>query len=756
MTDKCFKILINGLVQGVGFRPFIYRLADAMALKGSVENNNNGVLINVICNNRELKEFILKIRSEAPEISRIVSIDYAECNEKIIDRFVIKQSSADTGVTQVSPDIAVCDKCLQDRANQSHRIMYPFINCTYCGPRFSIINALPYDRPNTTMKSFELCGKCRKEYSDPSDRRFHAQPVACNSCGPHYSYNNGSEKITGYSDILDKIVFHIRQGDIVALKSIGGYNLICDARCDEAVRRLRVIKQRPRKPFAVMVRNPEHAQRIAYIDKTEREALASWRRPIVILDAKKQLDLKYIAPDYGTIGVMLPYTPVHYDIFRMMPQISALVVTSGNKVNEPIIIDDSEAVEYFVSLNIPVVTYNRDIYNRIDDSVVRVIDGRMRVIRRARGFIPEPVLDKAQVDGVFAAGAEIISHFAFGCGDQIIGSQYIGSLEKEENVKFYLESYGKMKSLFGVIPKLVVTDAHPGYTATRLGERIAVNVPVSRMWHHHAHAVSVMVEYGIEENVLALCLDGTGFGPDGTIWGGELLKCNIESFERLYNLIPIPMPGGDVAAIQGWRMAVSLFVSVYGNTEKLPCSFVKRIGLDKIRVIEKMVRSKINSPLTSGAGRIFDAIASLTGIADTNTYEAEAPVLLEQFADRKIRDYYTYDARKGVDYSCLLGGILNDMKNGINVSVISAKFHNTFVRMWIDIIKQYSEKENIKVIVLSGGVMQNKIIASNLMAALREEKLTPLLPASVPCNDGGISIGQVAYGAAVLNDKSYA
>ena len=755
MTDKCFKIGINGLVQGVGFRPFIYRLANEMSLKGSVENNNSGVLINVNCNDRQLKEFIMRIRREAPEISNIVSVDYDECDSHIHDRFIINGSSADRGVTQISPDIAVCDKCLQERTSQPHRIMYPFINCTYCGPRFSIIDALPYDRPNTTMKSFELCGKCRGEYSDPADRRFHAQPVACNECGPHYTYRYGFEKITVYSNVLGKIVSHIKEGGIVALKSIGGYNLICNARCDEAVQRLRAIKQRPRKPFAIMVHNLAHAQQIAYIDSAEKDALTSWRRPVVILDAKKSLDLKYIAPRYSTVGVMLPYMPVHYDLFPLMPDVMAIVVTSGNKGNEPIMTSDLEAEEYFGSLDIPVVSYNREIYNRIDDSVVRVIDGRMRVFRRARGFIPEPVFDSGIVDGVFAAGAEIISHFAFGCGNQIIESQYIGSLEKEENVKLYSESYTKMKSLFSIEPKLVITDAHPGYVATRLGEGIARGTAVCRMWHHHAHAVSVMVEYGIDKTVLALCLDGTGFGPDGTIWGGELLKCDRDKFERLYNMVPVPMPGGDVAAIQGWRMAVSLFVSVYGNADKLPESFVKRIGIDKIRVIEKMVQRKINSPLTSGAGRIFDAVASLIGVSDNNTYEAEAPVLLEQITDRNVTDFYPFNSDRGVDYACMLDGILGDMKGGTKVSAISAKFHNTLVNMWINIIKEYSLKEGIQVVLLTGGVMQNKIVASNLLRGLENAGLTPMLPSMVPCNDGGIAIGQVAYGASILNNKDY-
>lgn len=756
MTDKCFKIGINGLVQGVGFRPFIYRLANEMSLKGSVENNNNGVAIDVDCNDMQLEEFIFRIRTEAPAISNIISIDYNECDRQVHDRFIIKGSSADSGVTQVSPDIAVCDKCLQDRKSQPHRIMYPFINCTYCGPRFSIIEALPYDRPNTTMRRFELCGKCGGEYFDPADRRFHAQPVACNDCGPHYTYRYGLEKITVYQDILRKVVSHIEEGGIVALKSIGGYNLICDAGCDDAVQRLRALKHRPRKPFAVMVNDLDQAQRIAHIDMAEKEALTSWRRPVVILDAKKYMDLKYIAPRYSTIGIMLPYMPVHYDLFSLMADTGVIVVTSGNKGNEPIMTDDLEAGEYFGSLSIPVVSYNREIYNRIDDSVVRVIDGSIRVLRRARGFIPEPVFDSGTVGGVFAAGAEIISHFAFGCGNQIIESQYIGSLEKEENVKFYSESYNKMKSLFSVKPKLVVTDAHPGYIATKLGEGIAHGVPVMRMWHHHAHAVSVMVEYGISKTVLALCLDGTGLGPDGTIWGGELLKCDRDNFERLYNMMPLPMPGGDIAAIQGWRMAVSLFVSVYGNAEKLPESFVKRIGIDKIRVIEKMAQRKINSPLTSGAGRIFDAIASLIGVSDNNTYEAEAPALLEQVTDRRVKDFYAFDTDRGVDYTCMLDGILHDMENGVKYSVISAKFHNTLVNMWINVIKEYSVKENIKVVLLTGGVMQNKIIASNLLAGLKSAGLTPMLPSAVPCNDGGIAIGQVAYGARILNNENYA
>lgn len=749
MVNNGYIIYVKGLVQGIGFRPFIYRVAKDMSLCGSVENNSAGVVIKLICDSIILDVFVGRIKAEAPKIARITDISFMPEYFPDCDDFKICKSTREKGITHVSPDIAICDECLTDRQMQPHRLSYPFTNCTYCGPRFTIIKNIPYDRVSTTMQPFAMCEKCADEYNNPMDRRFHAQPVACNNCGPHYQYYDRNRQIlNSYTSIFDQFVTDIEEGWIVAIKSLGGYNIVCDADNVEAVKWIRRIKDRPRKPFAVMVANVNEATKIAFVNETECEALTSWQRPIVILDRKIISKNDVIAPNYRTIGVMLPYMAIHHDFFAKSC-VRRLIVTSGNRGKEPIMIDDKDALKYFGSLNIPVISYNREIYNRIDDSIVQIVDNRMRVLRRARGFIPEPIFNDISVDGIFGVGAEIISHFAIGCRDQIIESQYFGSLEKIENEAFYKESYEKLSKLYFFEPRMIVTDMHPKYRSTLLGCKITGKASVTKMWHHHAHAVSAMVEYGLREKVIALCLDGVGYGTDGTMWGGELIKCDRTDFERLYHLPILPMPGGDKASLEPWRMAISLIYTVYGDLSALPPAFVKRIGEANIDVILRMIERGFNSPLSSGAGRLFDAVSSLLGVADKNSYEAEAPILLEQLANPE--NYETYN--DVASYKSLLDCILQDISDGVDRSIISSRFHNTLADMLVNVIVEFAGKEHISTIILTGGVFQNKLLATRFITLLREYGLNPLLPALIPCNDAGISIGQVAYGAEMLRSK---
>ncbi len=739
MGVEAYNINIYGLVQGVGFRPFIYRLANEMGLPGSVENCSDGVDIKLKCTQTELHKFIERVKNEAPEISIISDIKVSETIIDDTQDFRINGSHLSSGSTQVSPDIAICSQCLKDRENQTHRIDYPFINCTYCGPRFSIISRLPYDRNHTSMQPFKMCDKCANEYSTPEDRRFHAQPVACNSCGPQY-YIATEDGTPPYRVVLNRIIESLERGEIVALKSMGGYNLICDALNDTTVEALRRMKQRPRKPFAIMVESTESAQSFAHINDAEIGALESWHRPIVVLNLKENRFAKHLAPLYRTIGVMLPYMAIHYDIFRHS-QLKSLVITSGNQMGEPIMIDDNEARKFFPSLGLLTVTYNRDIYNRIDDSVVRYSGGKIRMMRRARGYIPTPLFHDMTVDGIIGCGAEVISQFAIGSANKIIQSQYLGNTSRLANEELYRDSLDKFKELFNILPRKVVTDLHPNYRTSIIGKEIAkeYNAQLVTIQHHHAHAVAVMAEYGLKDNVVAMVLDGTGLGTDGNIWGGEILICNRISFKRCYNSPYLPMPGGDIAAKETWRMAVALVKTHLGSIDNLPPLFIDRIGMERIRIICNMINTHTNCPLTSGVGRLFDAVSSLLGITDFNSYEAEAPILLEQIADTSITD--PYDANDWVKE------LISDINDKIPVSHIASRFHTTLAHIFAKQAISIAQKNNIHDIVLCGGVMQNTLLVNLIETQLKSENLNIFIPQILPPNDGAISVGQIAHGA---------
>lgn len=742
---KIFELHIIGLVQGVGFRPFIYRIALEMGLGGEVYNDSSGVVVRLNYTPL-LNQFIHRIKNEAPLIANVVDISVIEvesdCNYVT---FSITSSKNDSGDTQISPDIGICEECLVEFRTNSRRHDYPFTNCTYCGPRFSIIESLPYDRRNTTMSTFTMCSACHSEYVNPRDRRFHAQPIACASCGPQYHYSG----LLKEGSVTQRIIRHLKHGDIVMLKGMGGYNLLCDATNVNAVARLRKMKSRPRKAFAIMVSSVEMARKWVEVTSTQSAMLTSWRRPIVVCDRIDVNDLSGVAPLFRTLGIMLPYMAIHYDLFDKS-ELESIVVTSANYNGAPMIIDDDEAYRYSADMNLPLVSYNRVIHNRIDDSVVACVGNRSIVLRRGRGYAPEPLFTQYQCNGIVGMGAEIVPHFAIGLKDTIISSQYIGALTDIANEKFYRAALKRYFTIFNFKPRAIAVDAHPLYQTSHIGRELAGdNLPIIPIWHHHAHAVAIMAEYGLKGDVLALCLDGTGYGNDNNIWGGEILKCNISEFLRLWHLPYLNMPGGNAASVEGWRMAISMIMNLYDSVDKLPHDFVRHIGIKAIRAIENMILTHTNSPLTSGAGRVFDAVSALLGVSYENTYESESPMLLEQVADPKVIEAYPVD--KG--YKSIFDGILEDISNTVSVSTISAKFHNSFSLMLVYKICKLAKAWKIQNIVLSGGVFQNRILLQRIEMLLVGNGLNVYIPTHIPINDANIAVGQIVIAANRIESK---
>ncbi len=745
MTQKCVSIHIQGLVQGVGFRPFVYRLANELNIKGVVENQVNGVVIRALLTEEQCKQFIEHIKNEKPIVSEINSIHIGEIPIEEYNSFSIVASKSENEelITQIAPDIAVCPECIKERKVQEHRLSYPFINCTLCGPRFSIIKGLPYDRKQTTMYTFTMCTVCENEYTAVPNRRFHAQPIACNNCGPVY-YASDKRYPEPYSSLLEQTVLHIKSEEVIAVKGIGGYHLVCDALSKKAVLHLREIKDRDTKPFAVMFRDLESIQTYAYITPKDEETLLSWRRPIVLLKQHTPL-AEGVNPRMQTLGCMLPYMPLHYDWFEKL-ETPVLTMTSGNISDLPIAISYEEAEEHFRGKVSYILHHNRDIHNRVDDSVLQVCRNVPCLIRRSRGYVPEPFFIKQHIDGILAFGAERVNTFALGKGNTILQSQYIGDLKNWETFTFYTESLTRFQQLFRFTPKHLVCDLHPDYLSSREAERLAehLSLPLLRVQHHHAHAVACMAEYGLDEPVIAIVMDGTGLGDDGNSWGGEFFLCDRKQYQRLSHLEYKPLPGGDKASMEPWRMAVS-----YLHTLNLPLpkGFEERVGEEKINRLKQIIDKGLNTPQTSSAGRLFDAVASLLGICDVSTHQAEAAILLEQQAitanisNEEVYPFFICETF--ISMQPVVESILNDIENGISVNTIAARFHITLAHLLLAKTKQLLLATGTTKVIISGGCFQNKYLTETLQYLFMQDEILFYVPSRIPCNDSGISIGQL-------------
>ncbi|MFO7370735.1 MAG: carbamoyltransferase HypF [Bacteroidales bacterium] len=739
------QIRIEGLVQGVGFRPFVYRLAQQYGLHGWVANTTGGVSIKVEGLMGHMACFVEDLRYKAPAVSVIEEINVQNDVPEGLGEFSILDSlDLSDETSEISPDIAVCPGCIEDMKLQPHRIMYPFINCTNCGPRFSIIKDFPYDRAKTTMAPFEMCTKCREEYSEISDRRFHAQPVACKNCGPHYSMHYANETYTDLHNLIRKTCDLIEEGAIIAIKGIGGFHLMCDALNQDAVNRLRKVKIREGKPFAVMFRDIGVIKEYAEVSAVEEQALESWRRPVVILRSNNTPS-PGISLNLNTLGAFLPYMPIHYLLFEKL-HTPAVVLTSGNLSDEPILIDNLAAIETLSEKVDTLITHNREIYNRNDDSVVRVITEKESLFRRSRGYAPAPVRLGFQVDGILAAGAELSNCFCLGKDNRAYMSQHIGDLKNQETFEFFEETIKRYQQLFRVKARIVAADLHPDYLSTRFA--LQSGLPVIQVQHHHAHIASCMAENSIHEPVIGMAFDGTGYGTDGHIWGGEFLVCEYARFERFAHFEYMPLPGGDRVAGEPWRMGLSLLRMAYGkNFPDLDIPLLKQVDPVVLKKVDEALEKGINCPLSSGAGRLFDAVAALAGLCLNSGFHAEAPMRLESVIRQGVSGIYDFIEGKEISFLPAIRQICGDLGTGIDAGTIAAKFHNTVAEASLHTAIGIRKETGISKVALSGGTFQNKYLSELLEEKLLLNNFIVFTHSRVPCNDGGLALGQIAIAA---------
>ncbi len=655
------------------------------------------------------------------------------------------------------PDAGTCDECWRDFGDPANRRFgYPFTNCTHCGPRYTIIRDLPYDRATTTMSAFTMCAECQAEYEDPGDRRFHAQPNACAVCGPSLALvESARESLADVSfaardslTIIRQTRALLRSGKIVAVKGLGGFLLACDATNDAAVAELRRRKRRPHKPFALMVRDLDAARKLCRLTAEDEAALLHPRRPIVVLPRLPGGPLSAsLAPDDNTLGVMLPYTPLHYLLFSDSPgtpsEWAALVMTSGNLSEEPIVISNPEAMLQLGGVADWFLLHNRDIFTRVDDSVTRTFEGRERVLRRSRGFVPQSIDLGIEMDEVLAFGGELKNTFCLTKGRYAILSQHIGDLENYETMRFFEETLDRMKHVFKVVPRAVAHDLHPGYMSTRMamGSGIPQKIGVQ---HHHAHIVSCMAENHLQGRVLGVAMDGTGFGTDGRIWGGEFLVADFAGFSRRAHLRNVLLPGGDAAVRQPWRMALSYLRDAFGG--QIPDQCFQGIEEKQVALVDTMLARRIQTVETSSCGRLFDAVAALLGLASEVTFEGQAAIALEAAAETGIDDCYEFEIEEGepavLDFRPVIVSIVKDISSGRRVGEISARFHNTLSAAICEVCSRIGSRDAVNRVCLSGGSFQNLYLLGRTVVELRRRSFDVFLHAQVPANDGGLSLGQ--------------
>ncbi|MGA2194215.1 MAG: carbamoyltransferase HypF [Bryobacteraceae bacterium] len=733
MGEARLRIQLRGIVQGVGFRPFVHRLAEERQLGGWVLNSSAGLVTEVEGPRTALDSFVEAVRHQPPPLAWIQEMQVSEVAALGETAFVIRRSVASTGeFALVSPDVATCSDCFADFTDPSNRRYgYAFTNCTNCGPRYTIIRDIPYDRPKTTMAAFRMCAACQAEYEDPRNRRFHAQPNACAACGPRLSAP------------VEEARRRLASGEVLAIKGLGGFHLACDARNREAVERLRASKRRSDKPFAVMVRDLAAAAALCHVPEAEQEALSGTKRPIVILRRVESVTLPHaIAPGNRTLGVMLPYTPLHYLLFVDAPY-DALVMTSGNLSEEPIVVDNGEARQRLSQTADWFLTHDRDIYMRTDDSVVRVFEGRERVMRRSRGYAPQTLDLGREVPELLACGGELKNAFCLTKGRHAILSQHIGDLENYETLEFFQETLRNLKKLFRVEPRAVAHDLHPQYLTTKYALE-STGLPSIGVQHHHAHIASCMAEHSLAGEVIGVAFDGTGYGTDGAIWGGEFLVAGYASFTRRAHLRYVPLAGGDTAVRENWRAALGYLTDTFGAGAS-----IEGVAEERVRVVRRMIATGLNTVPTSSCGRLFDAVAALIGLRREVTFEGQAAIELEMIAQSGEQGRYEFaiegDGPWQVDFRPLVAEILRDPAAA---PVKAAKFHNTLTEATAEVCLRIARETGLRRVCLSGGTFQNMRLLGTTAAALRCNGLEVYLHAQVPPNDGGIALGQAAIAAA--------
>jgi hydrogenase maturation protein HypF len=755
-TLELARISVRGVVQGVGFRPFVFQLATKYGLKGWVCNTSEDVKIEVQGDSRDLEHFVSELQYDAPPLARIENVTVTHHPAADYTRFEIRRSVAEEGKYQlVSPDIATCHACLKEVFTpENRRYHYPFTNCTNCGPRFTIIEDIPYDRPKTTMRSFTMCPDCQAEYDNPLDRRFHAQPNACPKCGPRLELLDAKGNHIEATDVIAAASQLLKQGKITAIKGLGGFLLACDATSDKAVQLLRHRKRRPFKPLAIMVSDVDEAKKYCQVSETEEKLLMSSQSPIVLLPWKSESTVcRAVAPNLKYLGVMLPYTPMHHLLLResRLP----LVMTSGNISEEPICKDNDEAVRRLSGIADYFLVHNRDIYARYDDSVTVVERGDVQLTRRARGYAPFPVHLTFKAKEVLGCGAEEKNTFCLTRDNYAFISQHIGDMENMETMEHFENTLALYKKLFRIEPEIIAYDLHPEYLSTKYALELGSQsshlklVPVQ---HHHAHIVSCMADNKIESPVIGVALDGTGYGSDGRIWGGEFLVADYKGFKRLGHLEYLPLPGGAAAIKRPYRTAIGYLTKLLGEDSLNPkLAFLKQVDAVEIEVIKQQLQAGLNSPLNSSTGRLFDAVSALIGIRGEIDYEGQAAIELEMAAydsiDKVGDKGYPYSIIDGdgvniIQLKELFSAIVEDLFQGVSKAAISVKFHNTVAHIIFDMCRLIAKKTGINQVALSGGVFQNRLLFRKVVPLIESAGFSVLVHKQVPCNDGGISLGQ--------------
>ncbi len=756
------RLAVRGIVQGVGFRPFVYGLATRHRLAGFVGNDSQGVFIEVEGDPDAIAAFIHDLKAHPPPLALIESIT-SEALAPLGDAtFSIVTSEPRAGAsTSISPDIAICADCLRELFDPSdRRYRYPFINCTNCGPRFTIIRDIPYDRAQTTMADFQMCPRCAAEYHDPSNRRFHAQPNACPDCGPRIWFEEPTGTLAWNDAAVRVAQDALRAGRILAVRGIGGFHLACDATSDAALQALRARKGRVDKPFAVMVRDLDAARALAEVSADEAALLTSQARPIVLLRRRPDVRLSpLVAPGNGYVGLMLPYSPLHHLLMDGLSQ--PLVMTSGNLSDEPICKDNDEARARLGALADAFLLHNREIHVRCDDSVMRILDGAPLPIRRSRGYAPFPVHLPKPAPMLIAAGGELKATFCVTRDHNAYLSQHIGDMENLETLDAYEQAIGHFVRLFRIRPRAVVCDLHPGYLTTQWAERSAAarGLPLFKVQHHHAHIAACLVEHGLypDEMAIGVSFDGTGYGSDGAIWGGEVLIANCRTFRRAAHLKYVPLPGGDAGIKRPYRVALAhLRAAGIPWDADLPC--VAACPPAEQHILRQQLERRLNSPPTSSAGRLFDAVAALIGVRQVITYEAQAAIELEAICDEEEAGRYPFDIGSAgsapiiLDPAPMLAAIVRDLRAGVRRGAIAAKVHNTIAACIAEVSILLRARTGLTMVALSGGVFQNVFLLKRTRAQLQAAGFRVLVHRAVPPNDGGLALGQAAIGACLSGE----
>lgn len=761
------RIMIQGTVQGVGARPFLNRKAQEFNLTGFVRNDTLGVTLEVQGDGRGLNSFLNALQNpqncpDWPPLMRIEKLDWEECPIiKGESDFQILSSQAEgSPLCQVTPDTAVCRQCLDEMEDpENFRYRYPFITCTQCGPRYTIIKSVPYDRPNTTMERFSMCDRCYRQYTQVTDRRFHAQPVACGQCGPKiWLLDNKDQILQAETDeAIAQTAEILRKGGIAAIKGIGGFHLAVDASNEQAVQMLRRRKRRQGKPFAIMARSLDVIKEITEVSPSAEEMLTSPQSPIILLPKKEPNRVApSVAAGTNTFGLMLPYTPLHHLLFAE-PNMDLLVMTSANFSEEPLICDNQEAIEWLADIADVFLMHDRIIYRQIDDSVLHLVDNKPAFLRRARGYVPAPIRRNRPVKKeIFAAGADLKNTFCFAKGDQYLLSEHIGDLAEGKAYRHYVWSVEHLRELFEISPSVVVCDLHPGYLSAQFAQSLEAE-SFFRVQHHWAHIASVLAEFQMEpdEQVIGLVADGTGYGTDGAIWGCECLIASLLDFERFGHLAYYPLAGGDLASREAIRPLLGLLA---GQEVSGIESILAGIESDhkKIETIRMQVQKEINTVPTSSLGRLFDAAAALAGLGTVNTYEAQLPMALEAAVDQHEAGAYSVKMESGPEGQVLwhprliVAEMIEDLQRNVPVPAMAARFHNAIAAGLLQFARQAREKTGIEKTALSGGVFCNRYLSNRLIRLLKEDGFTVYFKRQVPANDGGISLGQAAVAAAKI------